>query len=205
MKTLRTLLPTLVLAGLTTANQLAAADFKATWKNTDTVVWVGLDYSLVRMIGPGDFRNPDVIFPNMLDAWNDLFLREQIDDLNKVLGKRITLDTGGIADRNKAADEKQIIPTPGPNDSAEQTHLTNEDLAKAVRAYQLEAKSGLGLVFVVDRLVKPSQKGAIHVVYFDIASREVLSSTRQIQAASGAGFRNYWFGVVKRVVRKAKP
>jgi len=32
---------------------------------SDTVAWVGLDYSLVRMVGPEDFRNPDAIFPAM--------------------------------------------------------------------------------------------------------------------------------------------
>ena len=39
----------------------------------DTVAWVGLDYSMVRMVGPADFRNADAIFPAMLDNWNVVF------------------------------------------------------------------------------------------------------------------------------------
>ena len=45
---------------------------------SDTLVWAGLDYSQVRMIGPGEFRDQQALFPGMLQAWNDLFLQERI-------------------------------------------------------------------------------------------------------------------------------
>jgi hypothetical protein len=40
---------------------------------SDQVAWAGLDFSLVRMIGPNDFRHPDAIFPPMFASWNSLF------------------------------------------------------------------------------------------------------------------------------------
>jgi hypothetical protein len=171
---------------------------------SDKVAWAGLDYSMVRMIGPNDFRNPEEIFPRMPESWNNLFVRERIRKLSKELGKQVLVDTGGMAERNALATAKQIIPTGGPEDVTEKSHITPNDIAAAVKSYKLENKSGLGLVFIVDRLVKPAADGAVYVVYFDIASREVISSERKIGWAGGVGFRNYWFGVIKNVEAKLK-
>ncbi len=45
---------------------------------SDTVVWAGLDFTKVKMIGPGQFTEPENIFPGMLTAWNNLFLQERL-------------------------------------------------------------------------------------------------------------------------------
>lgn len=198
-----------VLCAAVLAFGVAAADSKSkglkeTLAATDTVVWAGLDYSLVRMIGPGDFANPDTIFPGMLESWNQLFEKEMIVKLNQALGRRIAIDTGGVLKRNQKATAKQIIPTSGPEDTVDKTHIAPDDIAGAVKAYKLETKEGLGLVFLVDRLVKPSQNGAVYIVYFDIKSRAVISSERVVHRATGFGFRNYWFRVVKDAVRDVK-
>ena len=37
----------------------------------------------------------------------------------------------------------------------------------------------------------------MYVVAFDISSREVLSSERVMGKATGFGFRNFWFRVIK--------
>jgi len=167
--------------------------------NADTVVWAGLDYSMVRMIGPGDFGNPDAIFPAMPESWNRLFVRERLGSLARELNKRVVADVGGMTNRNRLAGPKQVIPSGGPDDVVGKSHITPQDIADAVKSYELENKTGLGLVFIVDRLVKPSQTGAIYAVYFDLATREVLAAERKIGWAGGNGFRNYWFGVVKMV------
>jgi hypothetical protein len=178
---------------------------------SDTVVWTGLDYSLVRMIGADDFKIPDAIFPGMLEKWNTLFIDERIERVANVLGKRVAIDIGGVTERNKMATAKQIILTPSPKDVIEETHITRQDIADEVKSYKLEKTSGLGLVFIVDRLVfrtippqylhsssRTEAAGAVYVVFFDISTREVISTEREIQQARGSGFRNFWFGVIKR-------
>jgi len=166
---------------------------------SDTLVWAGLDYSRVRMIGPGEFRDPAAIFPGMLQAWNDLFLQERIRFVASHTKKRVILDIDGVTEANKTATGKQIINTPGPDDVIEKSHITPQDIARAVKGYKMESKSGLGVVFLVDRLVKEDKKGigAVYVVGFDIASREVIFSEREVNKAVGFGFRNYWFRVIK--------
>jgi len=182
---------------------LPAAETTGTPKSpppkTDTVVWAGLDYSMVRMIGPGEFSNPETIFPGMLEAWNNLSLQERIKFVEKQIKKNLITDIGGVTEANKAATSKQIINSPGPDDTIEKSHITAQDIAKAVKSYKMENKSGLGAVFIVDRLVKQDKKGqgAVYVVYFDVASREVLFTQRKVSNATGFGFRNYWFRVIK--------
>lgn len=196
-----TVLAALVLTNLALfAADKAPGKGKAALMTADTVVWAGLDFTLARMVGPNDFHDPAAIFPGFLDAWNGLVLTERLPFMEKELKREVVVDIAGVTERNKTATEKQIHAAPGPADSIEQTHITPQDIAGVVRALKLEGKTGLGLVFVVDRFVKmPKGNGAVYVVFFDVGTREVISADRIMKPASGFGFRNYWFGVIKRV------
>jgi hypothetical protein len=173
---------------------------------------------MVRMIGGNDFRVPDIIFPGMLEKWNTLFLDERIDVVARTIGKRMAVDIASVAERNKMASAKQIIASPGPEDVIGKSHITKEDIDNAVRSYRFkeENNNGLGLVFIVDRLIEKvprlnaptghastgvtydSAKGAVYVVLFDVATREVISAKREVNhIGSGANFRNFWFGPIK--------
>src|SRR6185503_3051682 len=52
----------------------------------DTLVWCGLDYSKVKMIGTADFLQPQQIFPGMIVSWNGLFMTEMLPQLEKMAG-----------------------------------------------------------------------------------------------------------------------
>jgi hypothetical protein len=177
-----------------------------------TVIWAGLDYSMVRMIDGNKsefgFNVPDAIFPGMLDKWNQLFIDERVERVAKALGKRVSLDIGGVTERNKTATSEQIVLAPGPNDGIADSHITQRDIAVAVQSYKLAEKSGLCLVFIVDRLVNGARHlrpsgGAVYVVFFDVATREVISATREFHfVSSGGNFRNFWFGPIKETDKK---
>ena len=77
---------------------------------------------------------------------------------------------------------------------------------------KMENTNGLGLVFMIDRLINVhyepaanhetrkniNSTGAIYVVFFDVATREIISEKREIHnIAVGGNFRNYWFGPIK--------
>ena len=165
----------------------------------DKVVWAGVDYSHTRFIGPGEFANPSTIFPGMLDAWNNLVLQERLSIMGKNLGKPVVTDIASVMEINKKASASQIVKSPGASDTIDNTAITTEIVSKAVSSYKLENKSGVAVVFIVDRLVKIDKKaeGAVYVVAFDIGTRQVLSSQRIVGKAVGIGFRNYWFRVIK--------
>jgi hypothetical protein len=172
---------------------------KSVLASVDKVVWAGVDYSQARFIGAGQFNNPAEIFPGMLEAWNQLVLTERMRFLEKELHKPVVADIAGMTKINKSASDKQIVNAPGAGDTIHDSQITAEKIAKAVRSYKLENKSGIAVVFIVDRLVKVDKKGegAVYVVAFNIGTREVLSSARIEGNAVGIGFRNYWFRVVK--------
>jgi hypothetical protein len=179
-------------------------------------VWAGLDYSMVRMIGKNSsrhsFRSPDQIFPDMLDSWNQLFLLERINPVAMSIGKNVKTDIGGVMERNGTATTNQIILNPGPKDIISETHITPQDIAMEVQSYKMKNTKGLGLVFIIDRLIHhyrtsnvsnrsaPSDSGseAIYVVFFDISTRNVLSAKRETYTVNSLnGFRNFWFSPIK--------
>jgi hypothetical protein len=162
---------------------------KIAFASADKVVWAGVDYSQPRLIRPGEFANPEGIFPGMLEAWNNLVLQEWLKVLEKERRKPVVIDIAGVTEINKRASTSWII----------NSDITPDAIAKAVRSYKLENTSGVAVVFIVDRLIKRGRnsEGVMWVVAFDIGSREVLSSARIAGKAAGSDFHNYWFGIIK--------
>lgn len=187
--------------------------------NSDSVAWAGIDYSMVRMLGTDDFRKPEVIFPDMLDKWNARFVNQLLPRTEQALKRRVIVDVEGIAGRNRLASTNQIIRlnpgrisrfAPAPFQYLADTAWLNKpmisqtNIAEAVRSYELSNQNGLGLVLIVDRLVKRTERGWVHVVFFDVATREVISSEYRGYKAGGGGFQNHWFTVIKEATARLK-
>jgi hypothetical protein len=197
MKRLTNILVTVLLFNLA-----GVAVGRAEGNSSGPLVWCGLDYSKVKMIGTQDFRQPEQIFPGMLVKWNELFTAEMFPHLES-MAKSAEADLDAVTARNEKASDSQIERTDGTRDElVNPTHITEADIAQAVRDYKLKHEQGLGLVFIMDRLVKAQETGCLYVVFFDIASRKVLYSERLCERAGGMGFRNYWFRPVKTAVGK---
>src|SRR3954468_15761771 len=96
-------LMTMVLFGLVSASVVRAQESAG----PDTLVWCGLDYSKTKMIGTTDFAQPSQIFPGMLMAWNALFMKEMMPELEK-MAKSVRTDLAAVEASNEKASEKQI-------------------------------------------------------------------------------------------------
>ena len=189
-------------------------------KAADNVLWVGIDYSLMRMIGTTNaIRVPDLLFQNMPARWNDLFLDERIEGVAKSLDKRVDIDIAGVTERNKQLNAGQLDLNNKTKDVIKESHLSPKLVADAVQSIRLTREKGVGLMFLVDRIVierklvtmpANSHKDApvnynwnacaVYVVFFDVATREVLSSKREVRnVGTGGSFRNFWFGPIKDV------
>jgi len=195
---MKRILMALAVVGLIGMNAVRAQETS----DPNTLVWCGLDYSKVKMIGTTDFAQPAQIFPGMLVAWNGLFMKEMLPELEK-MSKSVRTDLAAVADSNEKASEKQIQREDGSRDEMiTPTHIKEIDIADLVHSYKLKNTQGVGLVFVMDRLVKAQETGCMYVVFFDVSSRKVVSSTRLCEKAGGMGFRNYWFRPIKDAVKK---
>jgi hypothetical protein len=204
--------------------------------NPNLLVWCGLDYSMVRMIGsPRDFPESE-IFPNsnrngeraepMTTAWNELFMKEMYPRLGRDLRAIVQADLHAVEARNARVSAQQIVDEDGTpryvrnladvgtffnpsrilhmarSDKVSPTHINDADIAAAIRSYRLQTRSGLGLVFIMDRLVKRQETSCMYVVFFDIASRTIISQERVCTDAGGGGIRNHWFGSIKETVKR---
>lgn len=206
------------LIALRLAFPAVAADKRNPLMAQEPLVWVGIDYSMIRLIGSSEFRVPDLIFPGMFEKWNALYLDERVELLPKALNKHVAIDIGAVTEQNRKATADQIIEKPGPKDVIGETHIDKQAIGDAIRSYKMEKKNGLGLVYIVDRfiearLVNPSNArsgapqvvrisaaGAVYIVFFDVATREVISTERVVENVNtGANFRNFWFGIIKGV------
>jgi hypothetical protein len=159
------------------------------------IYWMGIDYSRTLMVGVGAFNDPDEIFPGYLDKWNGLFVEEEIDHLRAVLGKPVRADVESVMDKNERASGEQIVESTG----IQGKNVTDETVDELVRGYRGES-DGIGLVFIVDVMLKHREIACLYPTFFDLRSREVIDSQRHCYRTGGIGFRNYWFNPIKAAV-----
>jgi hypothetical protein len=161
------------------------------------LVWLGIDYSGVKMVGITGFNKPDEIFPGQLREWNGLFLNEMLGELHARVGHPVRADVDAVMAKNRLATKDQIVESaslPGDN-------LQPEDVARMVGSYDLAGRAGVGLVLVMDVMLKHEERACLYTTFVDLGSRSVLESKRVCHRACGIGFRNFWFSPIKEAVR----
>ncbi len=160
--------------------------------------WLGIDYSAVQMVGRHAFQNPDAIFPGFLHAWNEFIGDDPllIPKMRSGVGARVIWGAGAMVPVNEAVTKDRIVA----RGDFKGRSITPDRLADMVEGYEITAKTGVGLVFAMDHMVKEKESACLYVTFFDLASRSVLQSQRVCGDARGWGFRNYWLGPIKDAV-----
>ncbi len=154
----------------------------------ETFVWCGIDFSHARLIGSQGFTNPEDIQARYFDQWNVLMLNEQ-DKYNfrTAYSKPNQISDFSVVNRrNQIPDASSLV--------------INQDYAfedvtveNAISDYDLaDHKEGLGLVYVIESFNKTTNMAHIHVVFFDIASKNILWNAKYTTSPGGFGLRNYW-------------
>jgi hypothetical protein len=100
--------------------------------------------------------------------------------------------------RNGDIDPKEVATT------TPRYALTDADIAEMVKRYEIKESEGTGLVFIGELLNKQTATGTFSIVYFDIASRDVLYRRPVSGEAGGFGLRNYWAGALYRILKVFK-
>lgn len=156
--------------------------------STQEIVWCGLDFSEVKLIGAEGFSNPEDVKERFFDSWNQLVLDESNKyNIQKFYQKERQInDLSVVNSRNSLPAASELL--------IEGKYLLNkEQLANIIKTYQLEmASEGVAVVYVVESLNKTALEAMVHVVFFDISSREILWTKRYSAPPRGFGLRNYW-------------
>ncbi|MCL1822462.1 MAG: hypothetical protein FWG22_06530 [Prolixibacteraceae bacterium] len=131
---------------------------------------------------------------------NTLILSEPNKYDMSALGKPIDIiDIESVLKLNENIDEEGLVRfRTGVN------RFDEEQLQAMVGKYNLKEKEGVGLVLIAEQLDKPDATGTFNVVFFDIATREIIKSTRNRGSAGGAGLRNYWANSIAKIIKQSR-
>ncbi len=173
-----------------------AQTVKDIFGNTDyTVTWYGIDYSHSKIVGsiasfggatpvsPADLRD------NYYQAWNYLILEEpeKFNIATMIRRKNVEMDISMVKKLNASAkmDSIEVPVTP---------YYTIQEIQDFVSAYPITDKAGIGLIFITESMNKLKAEAYYHVVFFNMATKEVLLHERVRGEAMGMRIRNYWAG-----------
>jgi hypothetical protein len=167
-----------------------------------TLIWFGLDYSNANFIGTNEFNNYEILNNLLFAQWNSVIINEkekynfikfyQKDDVKYYLDL--------ITERNKNIDVKPAIS----DNYVKSMHLSKDTIQNIIDSYKIpDGMNGLGLVYIVESYNKFSNIGFYYVVFFNIASREVVYAERFDGKAKGVGLRNHWANTVIYVLKKS--
>ena len=193
---------TLVMACLTTIGW--AQTTEDLFQRSDVKIrWLGIDFSHVKLIGDfshfsgvGDkstFQIKNTYFP----AWNKLILneREKYDVKGMLRKNDIFYDVDMIMALNDktALEDLEAYNNPG---------YTIDDIIKFVDAYDMEDKTGIGIVLIAECLNKSETEAFFHFAAINMLTKEVMIHQRLRGDPGGFGIRNYWAGAIHDVMEQ---
>src|SRR5688572_5488559 len=82
-------------------------------KGRSPVLFYGVDYTLARFYATDDFNDAGGIFPGYLHTWNQMWIDEVMEDMQRQVGP-VTVRNDVTWKRNKSADARQIVREDGP-------------------------------------------------------------------------------------------
>lgn len=169
--------------------------------NTE-ITWLGLDFTGAKFIGDRERLGSESDLHHLLDALNELMVKEA-DKYNVAAAlKRKTVEnaTEVTTDHNAGLDVLAMISSEG----KDHLHLSPDGVQDIVGSYDFKGKTGIGLMLNVESFNKLIEEGSFWVTFVNMATKEVLFTERLTAPPSGFGMRNFWAGSVNGVLTKIK-
>lgn len=192
------------------AVMIAATAFAQSGKlnKSQTLTWLGIDYSQLRFIGDasqygsaGEISN-DNLRNKYFQAWNDLVIQEPNKyDVGKATGFGHIETATDVAEAINGKNTSANYFSDNSNDFG---RLTANDISGMVKKYDYKGNKGTGLIFVVDGMDKIRKAASVWVVFVDMDNKSVLSTKHYVSSAGGFGFRNYWASAISKTMKDMK-
>jgi len=184
----------LLLSGLATQAQ-TLKDFY----NNDTIplTYLGVDFSLAKVQGETAIASQ---------------MRDKFEEINNVVtNEPKKYDIAGSFKRDHVINELSAVNKLNTARNAETLKVDDvaamekdsikiADIAQHVKSYELSAKKGIGLVFIIDGMSKTNKEATMYVTLLNLSNKKVLFTERMTGKAQGFGFRNYWAYTVYKVL-----
>ena len=192
--------------------QLSKADV---FRGDVPITFLGLDFTQAKFIGnAAQYQDAGTVTNNAMrekyiPAWNGLFTdgKEQknfkvADAVNRM---DVSYATEVTAKVNRSMTNKEFFS----ESMDDYPRLDESKISGLVKKYDLKGRSGVGMVFFVEGMRKGEEKGdpsyaTVWVTFIDMSNNTVLLTKRVEGKAGGFGFRNFWAGAWKNVLKNMK-
>jgi len=188
----------LLFIGITISNAQSALDVF----QSESMMWYGLDFSKIKLLGPESFTDPQKIKEVYFRSMNDVIVAEiKKFNLGKFFRKSSVLVNLDVVKKNN---ENILVDGLISTDSKYIEFINRSMVEKLIKEYDCGTDNGLGLVFVMENFNKHEGQAtaSMLVTFFDIKSKKILLMERMVGKAGGFGFRNYWVGAVYKVLKQ---
>lgn len=161
------------------------------------LTWLGIDFSHVKYIDPAATVTDQELRDKYFVAWNQLVAQEPKKyDLGRAFGRTI-IDRAEVAEKANAKARPPFVLSR----AEEASGITEADLGKIAKSYDLSGLEGIGAALVAESLDKPHEKGHYWLVFLELPKGSVLLAQKMSGPAAGFGFRNYWAGSYYKVLK----
>lgn len=163
-------------------------------KAQEPVFFYGVDFKQCKVFS--SHESPDK-FADAFHGINDLLYNEADKyDFSKLLGRRYEYYADVSHDRIRQFDFSDLY--------ARSPYVEDLDVESIIQEYDLVQTEGKGFVLIARLLNKATEKGHYYIVYFDIASRNILFQMEAVTEAGGFGLRNYWANTIHQITKKSR-
>ena len=170
------------------------------FKKDVNVTWLGLDFTNAKLIGDRERFGSESDVRHLLDAWNDLILKEP-DKFNiaKAIGRTKVENAVQVTKEHNADIDVMGMFS---NEQKDYLHVKPADVEEIVSGYDFKDLSGIGLMFNVESFSKLNEEGSIWITFINLGTKEVLFAERLIAPPKGFGMRNFWGGCIYSILTK---
>lgn len=174
----------------------AFAQNKEKLKDISEATFYGVDFSKAKVYGASESVYD---FKAAFFSINQLFITEAKKyNVAKAFKMKIVTNLQEVEQKISAINEKDIMI------SQDSYKLDAAEISALIKAFPTEAKEGTGLIFVAELLDKSHNRGHYQVVFFDIATKNIIDSWSVNAKAGGFGLRNFWARSVYQVLKDVK-
>ena len=162
--------------------------------SSPTLVWYGIDFTMAKMVGMKD-ESPHKIRDEYFKPWCDAVNNET--DLAKAFQKKgLIKDLVGVFKANLARETESLS-------ADDAKDLSPEAIAERIKGVSVgQKKEGLAAVMIVQSFNKTTDEATVWVVFFDIATHNVLMSKKVTGKPSGGNAKAAWTGALKDIFSK---
>jgi len=171
--------------------------------NAKEITWYGLDFTKAKMIGHFATFNEvgkktgRNIKDEYFEGWNEIIYKEPKKfDLEKYFHVDLVRFNSELVRKfNSEVDETTIM-----SDAPIETALTKGEIQTVVKKYA-NSKTGIGVVFIVEKFDETEKLGVVDIVYFNENSGDVILVKKLSASGSGLGLRNFWMTSIHNILQ----